>query len=77
MISTSIFQFVETIRRSEVFGSIRIVGISGNEARLYADRGHSHIMASDNWDSLLNADLASRYLGSDIEVVFIGVLALL
>lgn len=65
-----IFQFIETICQSEVFGSIRVVGISGNEARLYADRGHSHIMASDNWDSLLNADLASRFIGSDIEVEF-------
>ncbi len=65
-----IFQFVEYIRRAEVFGAIRIVGISGNEARLYADRGHSHIMAADNWDSLLNADIASRYIGSDIEVEF-------
>ena len=65
-----IIQFIETIRHSEVFGSIRVVGISGNEARLYADRGHSHIMAADNWDSLLNADLASRYIGSDVETDF-------
>lgn len=65
-----IVQFIETIVRSEVFGSVRIVGISGNEARLYADRGHSHIMAADNWDSLLNADLASRYLGSDVKCDF-------
>jgi len=65
-----LFQFVETLRRAEVFGSIRIVGISGNEARLYAERGHSHIMAADNWDSLLNADIASRYMGSEIEVEF-------
>ena len=65
-----IIQFVEAIRQSEVFGSIRIVGISGNEARLYSDRGHSHIMAADNWDSLLNADLASRYIGSDIDCEF-------
>ena len=65
-----IIQFIETIIRSEVFGSVRIVGISGNEARLYADRGHSHIMAADNWDSLLNADLASRYIGSDVQCDF-------
>lgn len=65
-----IIQFIETIIRSEVFGSVRIVGISGNEARLYADRGHSHIMAADNWDSLLNADLAPRYIGSDVQCDF-------
>ena len=65
-----IIQFIETIRQSEVFGSLRVVGISGNEARLYADRGISHIMAADNWDSLLNADLASRYIGSDVECDF-------
>lgn len=65
-----VIQFVETIRQSEVFGSIRIVGISGNEARLYSDRGISHVMAADNWDSLLNADLASRYIGSDVECDF-------
>ena len=65
-----IIQFIEHLRQSEVFGSIRIVGISGNEARLYADRGHSHIMAADNWDALLNADLSTRYRGSDIDCEF-------
>ena len=65
-----IIQFCEHLRSSELFGSMRIVGISGNEARLYAERGHSHVMAADNWDALLNADLATRYRGSDVETSF-------
>lgn len=65
-----VFQFIDHLRETELFGAIRIVGISGNEARLYAELGHSHIMASDNWDSLLNADLASRYRGSDVVCEF-------
>lgn len=65
-----IIQFIEDLRLSEIFGQVRVVGIAGNEARLYADRGHSHIMASDNWDSLLNADLAARYRGSDVTCEF-------
>lgn len=60
-----VMQFVETIRHSEVFGSVRIVGISGNEARLFKERGHTHVMAADNWDALLNALLARRYDTSD------------
>ncbi len=56
-----VVQFIETIRHSEVFGSVRIVGIAGNEARLFKERGHTHVMAADNWDSLLNAELAKRY----------------
>ena len=65
-----LIQFIDDLRASEIFGAIRVVGIAGNEARLYADRGHSHIMASDNWDALLNADLAARYRGSDVACEF-------
>ena len=65
-----VIQFLEHLRGSELFGSMRVVGISGNEARLYAERGHSHVMAADNWDALLNADLAARYRGSDVDTEF-------
>lgn len=65
-----IFQFIEDLRESELFGSIRVHGVAGNEARLYADRGHGHVSAADNWDSLLNREIASRYRGSDVETEF-------
>lgn len=62
--------FIEELRLSEVFGSIRIHGIAGNEARLYPDRGFGHLTAAENWDSLLNGDLAIRYAGSDVVTAF-------
>ena len=65
-----IFQFIDYLKESEVFGSLQIHGIAGNEARLYAERGHSHVMAGDNFDALLNADLSRRYTGSDVESSF-------
>ena len=61
-------QFVDTFRESELFGSITLAGIAGNEARLYDDRGHGHVTASENWDSLLNADLVAWYAGSDVDL---------
>lgn len=61
-------QFIDTFRESELFGSITLCGIAGNEARLYDDRGHGHITASENWDSLLNADLVAWYAGSDVDL---------
>ena len=61
-------QFIDTFRASELFGSITLCGIAGNEARLYDDRGHGHITASENWDSLLNADLCAWYAGSDVDL---------
>ena len=65
-----VFQFIDSLYSSEMFGRIRVCGIAGNEARLYSDRGHGHVTASDNWDALLNADLAARYRGGDIECEF-------
>lgn len=65
-----IFQFIDYLKESEVFGSLKIHGIAGNEARLYAERGHSHVMAGDNFDALLNADLSRRYTGTDVECSF-------
>ncbi len=65
-----IFQFIDYLRTSEVFGSVKIHGIAGNEARLYAERGHSPVMSSDNFDALLNAMLSQRYQGSDVELGF-------
>jgi hypothetical protein len=62
--------FIEELRLSEVFGSIRIHGIAGNEARLYPDRGFGQLTAAENWDALLNGDLAIRYAGSDVVTSF-------
>jgi hypothetical protein len=68
--SSLILSFIEELRLSEVFGSIRIHGIAGNEARLYPDRGFGHLTAAENWDSLLNGDLAMHYAGSDVATQF-------
>ena len=65
-----IIQFINDLVASELFGRVRVTGIAGNEARLFADRGHSHVMSADNWDSALNAELASYYRGSDVECEF-------
>ena len=65
-----VIQFINDLVASELFGRVRVTGIAGNEARLFADRGHSHVMSADNWDSALNAELASYYRGSDIECEF-------
>lgn len=65
-----VIQFINDLVESEIFGSVQVCGIAGNEARLFADRGHSHVMSADNWDSALNAELASYYRGSDVECAF-------
>ncbi|MAH29395.1 MAG: hypothetical protein CL959_01770 [Euryarchaeota archaeon] len=65
-----VIQFINDLAESEVFPRVRVTGIAGNEARLFADRGHSHVMSADNWDSALNAELASYYRGSDVECEF-------
>ena len=65
-----VIQFINDLVASELFGRVRVTGIAGNEARLFADRGHSHVMSADNWDSALNAELASYYRGSDVECEF-------
>lgn len=65
-----VIQFINDLVASELFGRVRVTGIAGNEARLFADRGHSHVMSADNWDSALNAELASYYRGTDIECEF-------
>jgi len=65
-----VIQFINDLVESELFGRVRVTGIAGNEARLFADRGHSHVMSADNWDSALNAELASYYRGSDVECEF-------
>ena len=65
-----ICQFIDELVASEAFGRVRLTGISGNEARLMADRGHGELMATDNWDALLNGQLASYYAGSDVECEF-------
>ena len=65
-----VIQFVNDLVDSELFGRVRLTGIAGNEARLFADRGHSHVMSADNWDSALNAELASYYRWSDVECEF-------
>lgn len=65
-----VIQFINDLVASELFGRVRVTGIAGNEARLFADRGHSHVMSADNWDSALNAELASFYRGTDVECEF-------
>tara|TARA_B100000035_G_scaffold187229_1_gene159739 strand:+ start:2172 stop:3311 length:1140 start_codon:yes stop_codon:yes gene_type:complete len=65
-----VIDFINDLVGSELFGNVRVVGIAGNEARLFSDRGHSHVMSADNWDSALNASLAAYYRGSDVECSF-------
>ena len=65
-----VIQFINDLAESEVFPRVRVTGIAGNETRLFADRGHSHVMSADNWESALNAELASYYRGSDVECEF-------
>lgn len=65
-----VIQFINDLVESEIFGRVRVTGIAGNEARLFSDRGHSHVMSADNWDSALNAELASYYRGTDVECEF-------
>ncbi|ACT65569.1 predicted protein [Cyanophage PSS2] len=63
-------QFVTELAESEAFGSVTLYGICGNEARLMNERGHGELVATDNWDSLLNGQLAVHFGPTDVECNF-------
>ncbi len=65
-----ILQFIDELVLSEMFGTVSVQGICGNEARLFSDQGFGELMVADNWDALLNGQIASYYAGSDVQTDF-------
>jgi hypothetical protein len=65
-----ILQFIDELVLSEMFATVEVHGICGNEARLFAEQGFGEITVADNWDALLNGQISSYYAGSDVETSF-------
>lgn len=58
------------LAESEAFGSIRINGTIGNEARSSAEQGYGEGLMAENLDSVLHAVLSKAFEGTDVECNF-------
>lgn len=65
-----IISFIKEIQDLEIFGSMMVAGITGNESRATKNVCFGEKGAAENLDCGLNAVIARQFQGSDVETSF-------